>query len=113
MYRRFRNCRGSMSLRPRARVVAIMTIAAVIVGLTPRAALAWKPYTHNYTGSQVQADLGDGRVSINGREYAVDGRVNSAAINTWPAYYNAMRLHSRLMRSELSPRRRALSKSRW
>jgi hypothetical protein len=88
MHSRFSKYRRLMSLRPRARVVSIMTIAAVIVGLTPRAALAWKPYTHNHTGSQVQADLRDGKVTINGREYAVDGRVNRA-INTWPAYYNA------------------------
>jgi len=56
----------------------------------PQAARAWKPYTHNYTGDRILADLDAdaAQVRLNGVWYDVDPRV-AAAIRACPACYLA------------------------
>jgi hypothetical protein len=55
----------------------------------PQAVMAWKPYTHNFTGDQARADaIDNGRVTINGHEYSLRPEV-VAALRDWPAFYNA------------------------
>ena len=52
-------------------------------------ALAWKPYTHNFTGDNAWADAtGDGLVTIQGRTYPVNPRV-VLALQQKQAWYNA------------------------
>jgi hypothetical protein len=69
--------------------VAISVALIALLAIPSSLVLAWKPYTHNYTGSRVLADvLPDGRVTINGREYAVRPAV-AQALRDWPQFYNA------------------------
>jgi hypothetical protein len=71
------------------RLIVVIACSALVVGLTPGAAFAWKPFTHNFTGQQVQADLNnDHAVDIGGHSYPVNSAVDDA-IRNWPAYYNA------------------------
>src|SRR3954468_9108041 len=56
--------------------------------LLPGAANAWKPYTHNYTGTQARLDAIDGPVTLGGRSYSVPPEVHQALVD-WLTYYNA------------------------
>jgi len=69
-------------------IVAVLALAALALG-TAHDARAWKPFMHNYTGDRAWEDVdADGKVTINGREYAVDPRVVTALKNQKP-YFNA------------------------
>ncbi|MFZ0324899.1 MAG: hypothetical protein WAN48_12320, partial [Actinomycetes bacterium] len=70
------------------RSAGLFAVLALLLALTPSNAFAWKPFTHNLTGSLVQADLANDQVTINGHEYPVNSQVDGA-IKAWPAYYNA------------------------
>ncbi|HSH80291.1 MAG TPA: hypothetical protein VLA19_17330 [Herpetosiphonaceae bacterium] len=64
-------------------------IVLMFAVVRPQPADAWKPYTHNYTGDKAYQDVTDnGKVTINGREYAVDPAVVAALANHRP-FYNA------------------------
>jgi hypothetical protein len=66
--------------------VAVATVLSLIL---PAPALAWKPYTHNTSALAAYVDaVADGRVTINGREYALPVRV-AQALAQYPAFYNA------------------------
>jgi hypothetical protein len=54
----------------------------------PSVAQAWKPYTHNYTGTQAYNDALDGNVTLGGRAYSIPAPVRQALAD-WPSYYNA------------------------
>ncbi len=61
----------------------------LLTALPASTILAWKPYTHNYTGDAVYDDVADdGRVTINGKSYKVRDEV-VAALRTWKPSYNA------------------------
>ena len=69
-------------------LVALVVAAGVMLGCA-QGALAWKPFTHVYTGDQAWTDVtADGEVTINGREYAVDPVVVNA-LTKQRSYYNA------------------------
>ncbi len=72
------------------RLRAILSVLLItLLAFPSQVVLAWKPYTHNYTGSQVLADvLSDGRVTINGREYTVRAAIVDA-LDKCPQFYNA------------------------
>ena len=54
-----------------------------------QSALAWKPFTHVYTGDKAWTDVtADGKVAVNGHEYAVDPTIVTALQNE-RAYFNA------------------------
>ena len=65
-----------------------LVVLTVTASLTAGAASGWNVFTHEFSGSQVQADQADGSVTLAGHDYPVDSRVNSAIVN-WPSYYNA------------------------
>ena len=77
-------------MNTRIRLPAVISAVLIALLVIPSSlVLAWKPYTHNYTGSQVLADvLPDGRVTINGREYGVRPAIVQA-LRDWPEFYNA------------------------
>jgi hypothetical protein len=66
-------------------LIAVLCMAALAL---PGVAKAWKPYTHNYTGTQARADAVDGAITLGGRSYPVPAPVRQALEN-WPSYYNA------------------------
>src|SRR5215470_335192 len=72
------------------RLTVLVTLAGATILLTLLApgAQAFKPFTHNYTGSQIAADAVDGHVTLAGNDYAVPTQV-AVAIQSWPTYYNA------------------------
>ena len=76
-------------MNTRIRLPAVISAVLIALLVIPSSlVLAWKPYTHNYTGSQVLADvLPDGRVTINGREYGVRPAIVQA-LRDWPEFYN-------------------------
>src|SRR5262245_46892651 len=60
--------------RARSRSLLLTCVFALVAVLTFGAASAhaFKPYTHNFTGDRAWEDVtDDGRVTIEGREYAV------------------------------------------
>ena len=71
-------------------VIPVATSAVLVAGLAMApAAQAFKPYTHLKTGATAYADaVDDGKVTINGAEYAVPPAV-VVALQKWPAHYNA------------------------
>ena len=71
-------------MRRIALLAALMLCALAVPGV----AQAWKPFTHNYTGSQAYQDAIDGNVSLGGRSYTVPPTVRQALAD-WPTYYNA------------------------
>src|ERR1043165_1913350 len=68
-------------------LTVLVGIAAALVLAAP-GAQAFKPFTHNYTGTQARADAIDGTITIAGRSYTVPPQV-SQALHDWPTYYNA------------------------
>ena len=67
----------------------IYAVVIFSLSLFTSPAFAWKPYTHSYTGYLTTKDLlDDGKVTINGKAYAVSP-VIVEAIRKWPDYYNA------------------------
>ncbi|HYG68837.1 MAG TPA: hypothetical protein VD838_14310, partial [Anaeromyxobacteraceae bacterium] len=74
------------------RFVRRLTRGAVALALllAPVAALAWKPYTHNYTASLVlqDVDLAGRTVLIGGQRYGIDPQL-ADAIAACPSCYNA------------------------
>ncbi|TNM39719.1 hypothetical protein FHP29_12705 [Nocardioides albidus] len=69
-------------------LISISTLALVCLGLSLPAE-AFKPYTHVQTGQDARSDaIDNGKVTIDGAEYAVDPKV-VAALRDWPSYYNA------------------------
>jgi hypothetical protein len=71
--------------------VVLVSLAAVVLAV-PGTAVAWKPYTHNYTGFAAYQDAADnGSVTIAGRDYRVPEQVRRALIvpHAAAAYYNA------------------------
>ncbi len=74
--------------RRRLTILAALTGAAVSLLFLAQGAQAFKPFTHNYTGSQIAADAVDGHVTLAGNDYAVPTQV-AVAIQSWPTYYNA------------------------
>jgi hypothetical protein len=73
--------RRSMRRLPTA-VLAVM--AAMVVA--PQAAMAWKPYTHIYTGNQAFADAEDGTVAIGNHTYPIAPDLRAALKNNRAAY---------------------------
>jgi len=70
-------------------LLALPFLIALILAAKPGPAGAWKPYTHVYTGESAYNDVvADGRVTINGHEYAVHPRLVQA-LQQKPASYNA------------------------
>lgn len=70
-------------------VSAILGVALAALALAPGPGHAWKPYTHNFSADQARLDaIDDGRVTVDGRSYALRAEV-VAALRDWPAYYNA------------------------
>jgi hypothetical protein len=69
-----------------AKCVASALVLAL--GLWPASALAWKPYTHSYTGKQVLRDLdcASGRISFEGASYRVLPQVAAAICAHREAY---------------------------
>ena len=76
-----------MSRRRNAVLTVLVGLVAVLVLAAP-GAQAFKPFTHNYTGTQARADAVDGTITIAGRDYTVAPAV-SDALGKWPTYYNA------------------------
>jgi hypothetical protein len=74
--------------RRTVRVAFALIVLTISMALPTAPASAWNVYTHEFTGSQVQADQADGSVTLAGHNYPVDSRVNSA-IGNWPSYFNA------------------------
>ena len=79
---------GSRRKRRTVRLAFALAVVTVSMAVAPGSASAWNVYTHEFTGSQVQADQADGSVTLAGHDYPVDSRVNSAIAN-WPSYFNA------------------------
>lgn len=80
---------GTASLRVVRRCVIVAMICLPVVGLIGPHAMAFKPYTHNHTADTALQDVvDDGRITIDGRTYAVRPAV-VAALRAWPAHYNA------------------------
>ncbi|MEZ4570122.1 MAG: zinc dependent phospholipase C family protein [Thermomicrobiales bacterium] len=76
-------------LKQRKFVVPFTVLIVLLPLLQAMPALAFKPYTHNFTGDQAWLDVtSDGKVTIEGRDYAVDSRVVTALQN-YRSYYNA------------------------
>lgn len=71
-------------------LLALALVSALTAVLSPSPpARAFKPYTHVVTAWSAYGDVvDDGRVTIDGRHYIVDGRV-VAALQRWPAHYQA------------------------
>ncbi len=67
----------------------LVALGAAIVALTfAQGAYAWKPYTHEFIGDKAWTDVtSDGKVTVNGHEYAVDPTIVTALTNQ-RAYYN-------------------------
>src|SRR4051812_8954243 len=74
--------------RRRFATVAVLAGAAVSLLLLAPGAQAFKPFTHEYTGSQIRNDAMDGTVRIAGHDYTVPPQV-AQALHDWPTYYNA------------------------
>lgn len=70
-------------------LAAAFTLATFAALLTATPAQAFKPYTHNATAQPALADVrDDGKVTIDGHEYAVRPEVVQA-LRDWPSYYQA------------------------
>jgi hypothetical protein len=69
------------------KLIALGALCLVALAI-PGAAKAWKPYTHNFTGTQARADAVDGSITLGGRTYSVPAPVQQALAD-WPSYYNA------------------------
>jgi hypothetical protein len=67
----------------------VLALAATALATAP-AAMAWKPFAHNYVGYQAYNDALDGSVTIGGSNYPLDPRL-VAALNSpgASAWYNA------------------------
>lgn len=71
----------------RSMVVVVAMVAALLAA--PSAAMAWKPYAHNYIGDQAYADaVDDGRVTVGGRTYPLKDELVKALRKSRP-YFNA------------------------
>src|SRR4051812_4535184 len=72
------------------RCAALFAMLAAVLLVAPRAAMAWKPFTHSFAAAEAFSDAtdSDGKVTIGGHEYALQPRV-AAALNNEPSYYNA------------------------
>jgi hypothetical protein len=69
------------------KLIALGALCLVALAI-PGVAKAWKPFTHNYTGTQARSDAVDGTVTLGGRSYSVPAPVRQALAD-WPSYYNA------------------------
>ncbi|MEA2661347.1 MAG: hypothetical protein QOH08_919, partial [Chloroflexota bacterium] len=67
-------------------VAGLVLVAASLAA--PQAAMAWKPFTHNYIGDQVWAEASTGFVTIGGRNYPLPPGLG-AALKAHQASYNA------------------------
>src|SRR5690349_16952836 len=84
-----RGCTHARLRSRRARRLVVVAVLALMPLAAPQAALAWKPFTHNYIGDQAYADaVDDGSVTIDGRGYRLNGTLVQALKNYRP-YYNA------------------------
>jgi hypothetical protein len=71
------------------RWAAVFVVLAAGLCVPPSAAMAWKPFAHNYTGDQAYADaVDDGSVTIAAHSYPLDSRL-VAALRAKPEFYNA------------------------
>ncbi len=77
-----------MNRRLLATTMALSILTALLTVLTVGPAEAFKPYTHNAAAQPTLADVQDGKVTVDGREYAVRPEV-VAALRDWPSYYQA------------------------
>src|SRR3954452_15231429 len=68
-------------------LIALGALCLVALAI-PGSAKAWKPYTHNFTGTQARNDAVDGTIALGGRTYSVPAPVRQALAD-WPSYYNA------------------------
>ena len=70
-------------------LTATVVVSTLLAMLTSVPAEAFKPYTHVVAAQPALADVvDDGRVTIDGREYAVSPAVVQA-LRDWPSYYQA------------------------
>ena len=69
------------------KLIALGALCLVALAI-PGIAKAWKPYTHNFTGTQARNDAVDGTIAIGGRTYSVPAPVRQALAD-WPSFYNA------------------------
>ena len=70
------------------RFAILVAVFATVVGVGAPSALAWKPFTHNYSGDKAWTDVtADGKVTINNQQYDVDPTIVTALTNQRP-YYN-------------------------
>jgi hypothetical protein len=61
------------------RWIAVVAAVGAALLVAPRAAMAWKPFTHNYVGDQAYNDaVNDGQVTIGAHSYKLDSRLLSA-----------------------------------
>lgn len=74
-----------MTLSGTLRALTVLTLF-----VAPLGARAWKPYTHNFTGDEILADINftASTIAIGGRTYQVDPRI-TAAIQACPACFHA------------------------
>jgi hypothetical protein len=74
-----------------ARCLSLVMVSVILLMLVlPDAALAWKPYTHNFTGDRVWDDVvDDGAVMINNRSYPVPAQIRAAFTEENRPFYNA------------------------
>ena len=71
------------------RMLLVLALLTGIVLGSAQSALAWKPFTHVYTGDKAWSDVTvDGNVTVNGHEYAVDPTIVTALTNQ-RAHFNA------------------------
>ncbi len=79
---------GARGSRAACCAVVLFALGAALL-IAPGAAMAWKPFAHNYTGDQAYADaVDDGSVTIAGRSYPLEPRL-VAALRDQPQFYNA------------------------
>jgi hypothetical protein len=70
-------------------MLLVLAILAGLVLSSAQSALAWKPFTHVYTGDKAWTDVtADGKVTVNGHDYAVDPTIVTALTNQ-RSYFNA------------------------
>jgi hypothetical protein len=75
--------------RTLAGATVLATFTALLTMLTATPAQAFKPYTHVKAAQPALADVqDDGRVTVDGQEYAVRPAVVQA-LRDWPSYYQA------------------------
>jgi len=83
-----REGRAQMLSRNTRSVTVVLVLVAALLS-APAAAMAWKPFAHNYTGDQAYTDaVDDGSVTIADNTYPLDARLVNA-LRDWPRFYNA------------------------